>query len=235
MKVRPARKALLFDIDGTLLLTGGAGLEAFERAFEECFGVAGAWGAVVPDGKTDPIIFGEIARTSLGRDMTPAEYDDLCRRYLEYFPGALMRSERFRVLRGVEALLERLAAAEDLLLGVATGNLEAAAWHKLKRGGLDRFFGFGGFGSDAARRADLVGHAIRRGRERSLPAVLRPGDFVVIGDTPLDVAAAKANGAPCVAVATGSYSARELEASGADLTLEDLSSPEPLFAYLDAS
>lgn len=229
---RPVRLTLLFDIDGTLLLTGGAGQVAFERAFEECFGVARSWGGVVPDGKTDPIIFGEIARRAIGRDLASGEYDALCERYLNYFPDALERSDRFRLMPGVAELLAELRRDEGLLLGVATGNLEAAAWHKLRRGNLHPFFSFGGFGSDAVRREDLVLRAIERGRGLAPSAKLKAEHFVVIGDTPLDVAAAKANGARAVGVATGSWTAEELTASGADLALKDLSDPRPLTDYL---
>jgi phosphoglycolate phosphatase len=228
----PLRSVLLFDIDGTLLLTGGAGQVAFERAFEECFGVAESWGGVVPDGKTDPIIFGEIARRAIGRDLNAAEYTVLCERYLNYFPDALERSDRFRLMPGVTELLAELRRDEGLLLGVATGNLEAAAWHKLRRGNLHPFFSFGGFGSDAVKREDLVLRAIERGRGLAPASKLRAEHFVVIGDTPLDVAAAKANGARVVGVATGSWTAEELTASGADLALDDLSDPRPLTDYL---
>jgi phosphoglycolate phosphatase len=229
---RPVRLTLLFDIDGTLLLTGGAGQVAFERAFEECFGVAESWGGVVPDGKTDPIIFGEIARRMIGRDLSASEYEDLCERYLRYFPEALERSDRFRLMPGVTELLADLRRDEGLLLGVATGNLEAAAWHKLKRGKLDPFFSFGGFGSDAVKREELVLRAIERARRLAPSSQLKAEHFVVIGDTPLDVAAAKANGVRVIGVATGSWSAAELTASGADLALDDLSDPRPLTDYL---
>lgn len=226
------RRVLLFDIDGTLLLTGGAGQVAFERAFQECFGVADSWGAVVPDGKTDAVIFYEIAQAALKRELLAHEYERLCEKYLTYFPAALQISERFRLLPGIPALLDRLRPREDLLLGVATGNLESAAWDKLRHGKLDGYFRFGGFGSDAAKRAELVLRAIERGRELAAANHLRPEDFIVIGDTPLDIAAARANGARVVGVATGSYSAGDLAAHGADLVMEDFSSPDRFLDYL---
>lgn len=227
------RRILLFDIDGTLLLTGGAGQVAFERAFEECFGVTNAWGQIVPDGKTDPIIFSEIARLALDRELAEDEYDRLCRKYLEYFPGALRVSDRFRLMPGVTDLLNRLEARTDLLLGVATGNLEPAAWDKLRHGRLDRFFRFGGFGSDAVKREELVRRAMERAGELARITAPKPQDYVVIGDTPLDIAAARANGARVVGVATGSYSVRDLAGHGADLVLEDFSAPEPFLRYLE--
>lgn len=226
------RLTLLFDIDGTLLLSGGAGLVAFERAFEECFGRSGSWGDVVPDGKTDPVIFGEIARRVLGRDLDETEYASLCGRYLEYFPAELERSARFRLMPGVRETLTKLHGQAEWLLGVATGNLEAAAWHKLRRGDLHAFFGFGGFGSDAVRREHLVLRAMERARDLMGDVPMPAERFVIIGDTPLDVAAARANGARVVGVATGSYSEAELIASGADLALADLADPRPLLDYL---
>lgn len=231
---RTIRATLLFDIDGTLLLTGGAGQVAFERAFEECFGVSDAWGDVVPDGKTDPVIFGEIARRAIGRDLEAAEYEDLCARYLSYFPEALQRSERFRVMPGIPELLADLKRRPEYLLGVATGNLEAAAWHKLRRGELHDYFCFGGFGSDAAKRAELVRKAIERARQEAPDAAHEPERCVVIGDTVLDVAAAKANGTRVVGVATGGYPAAELLASGADLVLEDFTDTRPLIGFLES-
>lgn len=231
---RPIHATLLFDIDGTLLLTGGAGQVAFERAFEECFGVRDSWGDVIPDGKTDPVIFGEIARRVIGRDLEAAEYEDLCGRYLRYFPEALRLSDRFRVMPGIPELLAKLKTRPEYLLGVATGNLEAAAWHKLRRGDLHDYFCFGGFGSDAAKRADLVGMAITRARQKAPDAAHQPEHCVVIGDTVLDVAAAKANGTRVVGVATGGYPAGDLLASGADLVLEDFTDANPLIAFLES-
>jgi len=135
-------KLILFDIDGTLLLTGGAGMIAFERAFAELFGLAEVWGDLKPDGKTDPAIIDEITLRVMSRELTPEEYGNLCRRYHEHFRLEILNAKAFRLMPGVEDVLARLAKRADVRLGVATGNFEEAAWLKLERGGLRQYFSF---------------------------------------------------------------------------------------------
>ena len=156
---------ILFDIDGTLLLTGGAGKVAFNRAFQELFGVLDGWGETIPDGKTDPLIFQEIFRRVLKRNGKPREFDSLGTLYVKYFRKEIQHSPKFRLMPGVKMLLQRLALEKAPLLGIATGNLEETAWLKLARGRLDSFFSFGGFGSDSPDRAELTRAAIRRARK----------------------------------------------------------------------
>lgn len=222
---------LLFDIDGTLLLTGGAGRIAFERAFEELLGIRGAWGDVVPDGKTDPLIIEEIARRTLRRPLGGREYKRLVARYLRHFKREIRRAPRFRVLAGVRGLLRALAKRDEVILGIATGNFEDAAWQKLSRGGLRRFFRFGGFGSDHRERVEILKRAVRRG---SALAGWRPSAFsvTVIGDAPPDIRAAKDLGARSVAVATGRGSAADLARYRPDHILPDFSDREHVLRVL---
>jgi phosphoglycolate phosphatase-like HAD superfamily hydrolase len=214
------RKMLLFDIDGTLLYTGGAGRAAFERAFEELFGIPDAWGDTNPDGKTDPWIIDEIAGRILDRSLQAEEYGELVRRYLLYFRSEIKNSPRFRLMPGVPALLRALSTSEEFLVGVATGNFEDSAWSKLEQGGIREYFGFGGFASDSGDRPEILRAAIERGR-RLHNVDLRPEEIFVIGDTERDVQAAKAIGARAIAVATGR------------MTREDFASHEPHHVLAD--
>ncbi len=223
---------LLFDIDGTLLVTGGAGRIAFERAFEELFGIKNAWGDTVPDGKTDPIIIREIADRTIQRKLEEKEYTRLCERYLLYFAEEIIDSPRFHLLPGVPKLLELLAGMEHLILGIVTGNFEGAAWAKLEKGDLKHYFGFGGFGSDSWDRAEITRIALERGRGNRAKQVSKENVFV-IGDTPHDVSAAKKLGLKSIAVKTGHTPENELLASRPDYILPDLSDSEKFLSILE--
>ncbi len=215
------QKILLFDIDGTLLLTGGVGADAFNIVFKEMFGIDDAWGSCIPDGKTDPIIIEEVAQASLGRKLNDSEYEKLCVRYLEIFDRDILKAERFRLMPGVPGLLEQLSRDRKLALGVATGNFERAAWSKLERGGIRHHFGFGGFASDSALRPELTRTALLRGHE-AIGKELDPGQVFVIGDTIWDIHAGKHIGSRTVGIATGRYSVGEFKAAGADFAFPDL-------------
>ncbi len=218
---------LLFDIDATLLLTGHAGTRAVNRAFERLYGLAEAMEGVRPDGKTDPLIFREILEGKLRRLSPEREIPRIAAVYLEYLRDEVERSPGFRVLAGVRELLEALARLEGFLLGLATGNIEEAAWIKLRRAGLDRYFDFGGFGSDAEDRTEVVRTALRRA-ERRLGRPVRPESAFVIGDTPRDVLHAREAGVRSVAVATGRASLEELASFRPDHLVPDLCDTERL-------
>lgn len=222
-----AKKMLLFDIDGTLLLTGGAGKIAFERIFLEMFNLPDVWGELIPDGKTDPVIIAELAERVLKRPLSAEEYQDLCVKYLEYFEYHLERVQRFRLMPGIQTLIPSLAKREDLVLGVATGNFEKASRLKLKRAGLDGYFGFGGFGSDSKNRTELTRKAVERGEERT-KRDFRREDIFMIGDTVYDIQAGKDLGIRTVAVATGSTPYDVLNEKKPDYIFRDLSD-EKLF------
>jgi phosphoglycolate phosphatase-like HAD superfamily hydrolase len=147
-------------------------------------------------------------------------------RRLAYLPWAVAQSDGYRVLAGVPELLPRLAEA-GYLLGLTTGGVEPAARVKLGRAGLNRYFGFGGFGSDSTDRSELTRRAIERAAEAG-GGDLDPSRCLVVGDTPLDVFAAKSVGAVAVAVASGHFSAAELHAAGAEHVLNSLEEELPL-------
>jgi len=221
-KVFMTTKVLLFDIDATLLLSGNAGGRALNRVFLDLYGIPGAFDHIRPHGKTDPMIFREIFETRKP-DLPPdPEMGKVTERYLGYLKEELQDSPKFRVMPGVKPLLEALSRVPSLVLGLATGNLEPAAWLKLGRGGLDPYFRFGGFGSDAEDRTELVRIAMERAGSHLKRQV--PGeDIYVIGDTPRDIRCGKEAGARTVAVATGKNGVEELSRHGPDHVFEDFS------------
>jgi phosphoglycolate phosphatase-like HAD superfamily hydrolase len=212
-------RIILFDIDGTLLLSGGAGLEALRRVFLARYGIPEAANGIEFHGLTDPLILRNIVKQSLGRDLEAGELESIRADYVTELPGVLRDSApRFRVLDGARELVQDLHDRGDVVLGLATGNFEDAAWAKLRRGDLHRYFGFGGFGSDAEDRLDLTRRAVERGRE--LTGNETP--VLVVGDTIHDVRCANGVGADCLAVATGSADEATLAAAGARWTVPSL-------------
>jgi phosphoglycolate phosphatase len=214
--------AVLFDIDGTLLVTGGAGAVAWQRAFRELHGIDADIEEHTHAGMTDPEIAAIVFREVIGRDGDEAERAAAIAGYLSHLEDAIEESGGYRVMPGIEALLPRLAG-EGVLLGLVTGNIEAAAQIKLARAGLNRFFAFGGYGSDSSDRTELTRRAVERGGVVS-GSPLDPEATFAVGDTPRDVKAGHGAGIRVVGVATGSYSVEQLREAGADwalVTVED--------------
>jgi phosphoglycolate phosphatase len=225
---------VLFDIDGTLISTDGAGLRAFRRAMKDVFGIEIEPAVISPDGKTDPLILKEFLQHYQAMDLwSQTSERKLFARYLECLEVEMARarvSGRARVLPGVPELLEVLSGESDFAVGLATGNLEAGARIKLKSLGLYRYFGFGGFGSDSENRTELTLFGVRRGMSHVAPAPVR-GAFV-IGDTPFDVLHGHAAGEAVIAVASGRYGFDELESCNPDLVLEDLTETERIVSFM---
>jgi phosphoglycolate phosphatase len=218
--------AVLFDIDSTLITTGGAGAVAWRRAFEELHGVAADIGEFTQGGMTDPEV-GRLTFTGvLGREPAREELAQLMARRLSHLDEAVADSQGYRVMPGVEGTLERLIEG-GALLGLTTGNVEAAAHIKLARANLNRFFSFGGYGSDSTDRAELTRTALERGALVS-GGRLEPAECVSVGDTPLDVAAGHGAGIRVIGVATGPFSAEQLREADADHVLESLEQEFPL-------
>jgi phosphoglycolate phosphatase len=218
-------KAVLWDIDQTLLSTGGAGAVAWQRAFEELYGVEANIEEHTRSGMTDPEITEIIFEEVVGRKGTEEEHAAVVAKYLEYMPAAVAESPGYEVKPGIAEILPRLAAA-GVVQGLVTGNVEPAARIKLARGDLDRYFTFGGYGSDARDRVEVTEKAIERGGE----AAGTPLDLaatIAVGDTPRDVSAGHGAGIRVVGVATGSYSVAEQEAAGADWAIEDVTQGFP--------
>jgi phosphoglycolate phosphatase len=219
-------KAVLFDIDGTLLVTGGAGAVAWQRAFLELYGVEANIEEHTHAGMTDPEIAEIVFREVIGRDGSDEERAKAIAGYLGHLEQAVNESPGYRVMPGIEELLPRLAG-EGVLLGIVTGNIEAAAHIKLSRGDLNRFFAFGGYGSDSRDRTELTKRGIERGGEVT-GSPLDHEQTIGVGDTPRDVSACHGAGIHVVGVATGSYSVDELRDAGADWTVADVTDGFPL-------
>ncbi|MFE4418754.1 HAD family hydrolase [Streptomyces sp. NPDC056817] len=212
--------ALLFDIDGTLIITGGAGARSWRLAFDELYGIPADIGKFTDTGMTDPDVGRKTFEAVLGRKPERHEFARLLERRLHYLRQTVNESEHYRVLPGVEDLLPGLID-EGYLLGLITGNLEAAAHIKLHRVGLNRFFSFGGYGSDSNDRAEVTRIAIRRG-SLVYGEDLDPDRCLVIGDTPHDVAGAHAAGVACVGVASHNFNSTQLAEAKADWVIESL-------------
>lgn len=225
-------RLLLFDIDGTLVLTGGAGRRAMERAFAEEFAIEAAFAHVSMAGRTDRWLV-EQALVRHGLAPTPARLEAFRARYLALLEAAVGHegSGRRGVMPGVPALLDALAARPDTHLALLTGNYAAGARIKLTHFGLWDRFAWGAFGDDHAERDALALAALDDARRRGVP-LADASHAVVIGDTPFDVACARAAGARVVAVATGGHSVDELRACGPDLVVDDLTALETVVDFV---
>jgi phosphoglycolate phosphatase len=214
-------KLVLFDIDGTLIDCGGQARVAFATALDAVFGERGDIETYDFSGKTDTRIVVDLM-TGAGRprDEVLAILPRLRKEYLATLERSLRR-EHMRVLPGIEPLLDHLTARDDIVLALLTGNWERGARIKLSRHDLNRYFGFGSFGDDVFDRNDLPPIAI----ERALQTTQRrfqPENVLIVGDSLLDVACARAHDIPCLAVATGRTSRGILEAAGPTWLVDDL-------------
>jgi phosphoglycolate phosphatase len=219
-------QAVLFDIDGTLISTGGASDRAWKRAFKELHDVDVDVPAVTGKGVPDPQVGRVVFEQAIGRVPTEEEAEALMRRRLDYLPEEVQNSPGYVVKDGVVELMERLIG-DGMMLGLATGNVVEAAHVKLSRGNLNRFFCFGGFGSDSPDRVELTKKALERGDFVSGHTLDRDRCFSC-GDTPRDVEAAHGAGIRVVGVATGEYTAEDLIEAGADAAIHSLVEGLPL-------
>ena len=226
-------KLRLFDLDGTLILSGGAARRAIDRAFLELHGIVGAFGPIVPDGKTDPLIFREIF---VNHDIRVADeasaFRDLAERYAHHLPLEMENSDQAHLMPGAVELLDHLAALDGVALGLLTGNFEATARIKLAHFELNDFFPFGAFGSDNGDRERLVPMAVERAEAHLGRSIGLGPHVVVIGDTPRDVECALVHGATAIGVAASRYSTHDLEAAGAHAVLPSL---EDIPAFINAA
>jgi phosphoglycolate phosphatase-like HAD superfamily hydrolase len=219
-------RILLFDIDGTLVSTGGAGAVAWRRAFEELHGIPADIGKFTDAGMTDPDVGAKTFEAVLGREPSPHELAQVVQRRLEHLPEAVAESKGYKVLPGVPERLRQLSR-DGHLLGLITGNGDGAAYIKLARGDLMRWFTFGAYASAGVDRPEIVRQAVARG-EAMLGQDVPNEHIFVIGDTPRDIDAAHAVGCSAIAVATGHYDAAALRDAGADHVLQTLEEELPL-------
>jgi phosphoglycolate phosphatase len=228
------RKLVLFDIDGTLVLTGGAGIRAMNRACEELVGHPHALEGIPVAGRTDRIILTDVV-ARLGHALDGGLLERLREGYISNLREEIERPGRTQsfeslgprggvkaVMPGIRELLHVLERRDDVFLGLLTGNFEAGARIKLEHFDLWRYFRCGAYGDDAADRNELVPFALERARRCGLPDIA-PDHILVVGDTPHDIACARAVGATPVGVATGGFSVEQLRDSGAEIVFPDLS------------
>jgi phosphoglycolate phosphatase len=228
----PLRAFVLWDIDGTLVDSGGLGRDVFVDAFEQVTGAPPE--QLVPfAGRTDLEIAADLLeRAGIASDDGVLDaFSDALERAMAAQTEELQR--RGRALPGARASLDRLAREPGVVQSLLTGNIISNARAKLGIFGLDRFVDFeiGAYGSDHRRRGELVAIACDRA-ERRLGVAIPRAHTVLIGDTPLDVAAAKEAGARAVGVATGPFEVADLDRAGADVSLADLSAPEEVVAVV---
>ena len=219
-------RAILFDIDGTLITTGGASDRAWKRAFKEIQDVDVDIPAVTGKGVPDPEVGRAVFRNAVGREPTPEEADALMRRRLDHLPEEVDNSPAFRLQDCVLELLEKLTD-DGVLLGLTTGNVEEAAQIKLQRANLNRFFSFGGYGSDSPDRTELTKKALERAEIVSGQSI-EPEQCFSCGDTPRDVEAGHGAGIRVTGVATGEFTVEQLKEAGADAAIGSFCDGLPL-------
>ncbi len=225
-------RLVLFDIDGTLVLTKGAGRRALGAALLRVYGTTGLIDGYDFRGKTDPRIVADLmGAAGLAPDVIHAGLSDCFEAYARGLVGEIGDGECVTLLPGVADLVRRLDAAEGVVLGLLTGNIEEGARIKLAPTGLWPYFRTGAYGSDHGDRRRLPSLAARRAQALT-GHTFRPEDVLVIGDTPLDIECARAFGAVAVAVATGFHPYAELEAEEPDLLFESFAEFETAAARL---
>jgi phosphoglycolate phosphatase-like HAD superfamily hydrolase len=216
-------KLVLFDIDGTLLSASGAGRRALDRAMRDVYGTSGPIESYDFRGGTDPQIIRDLlGRAGFEEPAILAGEAAVYRRYAEVLEEEVGDGRGVSVYPGVRELVETLAARDDVLVGLLTGNIEVGARIKLRPTGLWPFFRLGAYGSDHADRTRLPQVAASRA-ERLVGRVFLGPDTVIIGDTPRDIGCARAFGARAIAVATGWHSLEDLAAHRPDHAFADLS------------
>jgi phosphoglycolate phosphatase len=231
------RRLVLFDIDGTILLTAGAGRRAIMAAIAEEVGDLAVIREVRFDGKTDPQIVTELLEAAGHPGPHRSErVQALCSRYVDLLQHELRQpTSRTTVMPGVLPLLDRLEREVGVVLGLLTGNMIQGAALKLRAGGIDPArFRVGAYGSDSGHRPDLPAIAARRA-EPYFGQVPTGPEVVIIGDTPADIACGADIGARAVAVATGAYSVGDLMACGPHAAFEDLSDTDRVLEAVLAS
>ncbi len=212
-------KLFLFDIDGTLLLSDGAGKRALNLAYSKIFNEEKKWITFNLHGLTDIRIVRQGFIEHFGRDPSDEEIQEVIKYYTEYLPQELEQAKEFCLMPGVKDVLETLSNRSDCALGLATGNFEKTGFLKLAHGKIDHYFHFGGFCDDHEDRFVLT----KRGVEKGIDYIgEKPETVYVIGDTVYDVRCGKAAGAKVIAVATGPVGVEVLREEKAEYVLENL-------------
>lgn len=222
-------RVLLFDIDGTLISTGGAGMASLLAAMREEFGVEEPQEVPV-SGRTDRGIAANLFACH-AIENSDENWWRFRQAYLRNLRAHLPQKQG-RVLPGVSQLLETVSRHHRTLVGLLTGNVRDGASLKLQHYGLASHFAFGGFGDHHADRNAVAAEALAASRTHASNLGHAPDEVWVIGDTPLDVACARSIGARAVAVATGGFSKEQLAASAPDVLVEDFAATDTIVGAL---
>jgi len=215
-----SKTIILWDIDGTLLLTGGSGKAAFNRIFKELYNEDNIWDDLHPDGKTDTAIIKECYQRRFQKSPTEEEIDRIKEAYIKENKIELKNAPRFHLMPYVEKTLNKLSLNPTIAMGLATGNYREPGFDKLKRGQIDHHFNFGGFACDSEDRLKLTQIALENAIEYIRE---EPKDVYLIGDTVHDIRCGNEIGATTIAVCTGSTTKEVLKDAGADEVINDLS------------
>lgn len=227
-------KIILFDIDGTLIKAGGAGARALNKVIKDMFGVEHICDKVSWQGCTDKENFSLVIKRACGKKPSAKQYNEVTLKYLSLLPSEVkksVKSKNYFKLNGVEQLLVLLSKRKDVLVGLGTGNLKEGALIKLEPSGFNKYFAFGGYGCDSHIRSKVLQTAVSRA-EKLLKSRIRPADVYVVGDTHLDVAAAKEAGYHSAAVLDGLGDEKLVARSGAELIVRDFSDQYPWLIWL---
>ena len=227
-------KIVLFDIDGTLIKAGGAGVRALNKAIYEMCGVPDVCSKLSWQGVTDKANFDAAFKRARGRKATAVEAREIKSRYIKCLPAEIIvsiRGTNYAKIKGVEKLLTKLSKNKGLLIGLGTGNLKEGAILKLDPSGLLEYFSFGGYGCDSHHRCDVLRKAVERA-EKMAKTKIKPGEVYVIGDTHLDVLAAKEAGYHPGAVLDGFGDAREIQKSGPEILTKNFANMKPWLIWL---
>ena len=220
-------RLVLFDIDGTLIDSGGAGVRSLDLALNDLFSIENGFHGISMAGKTDTQIIKEgIIKHGLSANGT---IDAVIKAYLNYLRREI-NNDRKHVKPGIYEVLEELKPLQDLGLGLLTGNIEEGARIKLEPFRLNEYFPAGAFGSDDEDRNNLLPIAVKR-FEELFQQKIEADNCIIVGDTPRDVECAHIYGAMCIAVATGPYSYNDLIEAGADYVVQDLSDRNALLQF----
>jgi phosphoglycolate phosphatase len=221
-------RLILFDIDGTLIDSGGAGTRSLNLAFERLFSIKDAFHGISMAGKTDTQIIKEgLIKHGISTDGNPGAVIDS---YLKHLRKEI-NNDRKHVKPGVQEILKKLSLMKDAALGLLTGNLEPGARIKLEPFNLNEYFPAGAFGSDDEDRNRLLPIAVKR-FEELFQKRIGNDHCIIVGDTPRDVECAHIYGAMCIGVATGPYPIDTLIEAGADYVVKDLSDHQNLLQFL---
>jgi len=221
-------RLVLFDIDGTLIDSGGAGVRSLDLALNDLFSIENGFHGISMAGKTDTQIIKEgIMKHGLSANGT---IEAVIKAYLNYLKREI-NNDRKHVKPGIYEVLEELRPLQDLGLGLLTGNIEEGARIKLEPFRLNEYFPAGAFGSDDEDRNNLLPIAVKR-FEELFQQKIEADNCIIVGDTPRDVECAHIYGAMCIAVATGPYSYDDLIEAGADYVVHDLSDQKSLLHFL---